>query len=63
MRSLKIYNRWGQVVYNSSDIETGWNGKLQGIEQHTAAYIGLLNAYDEYYKKIIIKKGVVVLIR
>lgn len=63
VRSLKVYNRWGQVVYNSADIEAGWNGKAQGIEQPTAAYIWMLDGYDEYYKKRIGAKGIVTLIR
>jgi gliding motility-associated-like protein len=25
---MEIYNRWGQVMFNSSNVQNGWNGGL-----------------------------------
>jgi hypothetical protein len=25
---MEIYNRWGELVFESNDIDLGWNGKL-----------------------------------
>ncbi len=36
---LKIYNRYGAVVFNTKNISKGWNGAIQGIQQPTGAYI------------------------
>ncbi len=63
IKSFKIYNRWGQVVYNSIDFEDGWDGKLNQIEQPGGAYVWILEGYDEYYKKVVNAKGLITLIR
>jgi gliding motility-associated-like protein len=59
---FKIYNRWGQVVYASSNFEEGWNGTLGGRDQATGTYVYVAEAID-YLGKPIVKKGTVVLIR
>jgi len=37
---LSIYNRWGQLIFETSDINTGWDGTYQGkpVEQGTYVY-------------------------
>ena len=66
MKSLDIfnvYNRWGQMVFSSSDAEgAGWDGKLGGREQATGTYVWFAEGID--YKNTKVKmKGYVVLIR
>jgi len=36
---LTIYNRWGQVVFESSDLNKGWDGFYQGHRQPEGLYI------------------------
>lgn len=41
--SLKIYNRWGQIVYQGDDLENGgWDGRFQGTEQPNDEYVFVL---------------------
>ena len=28
---MMIYSRWGQLLFETSDIETGWDGRLKGV--------------------------------
>ena len=52
--NLKIFNRWGELVFETSTLETdgtdgslrsqGWDGKLRGKEQEMDAYAYVLNA-------------------
>jgi len=37
---LYIYNRWGQLIFETSDINTGWDGTYKGkpVEQGTYVY-------------------------
>lgn len=37
--SLKIYNRWGNKVFESDDITQGWDGKYKGKEQNTGVFV------------------------
>ena len=36
--SLKIYNRWGQVVFETTSQDIGWDGKVKGIPQPMDSY-------------------------
>ena len=38
IKELHIYNRWGQLIYNSSDPQ-GWDGKFDGKEQPSGTYL------------------------
>ncbi|MCU0320918.1 MAG: PKD domain-containing protein [Chitinophagaceae bacterium] len=59
---FRIYNRWGQLIFESKELEKGWNGTVNGIEQSSGTYVFIAQAID-YTGKIIYKKGTVVLIR
>lgn len=43
MLNLKIYNRFGQVVFESNDINSGWDGKFMGQDQPMDTYGYVLN--------------------
>lgn len=40
---MKIFNRWGQVVYTTNDPEKGWDGTFEGGDAATGVYVWLLN--------------------
>ncbi len=35
--SMRIYNRWGELVYESNDLKKGWNGRHHGLESNEVA--------------------------
>jgi gliding motility-associated-like protein len=39
---LRVFNRWGQEVFATSDISTRWDGTFQGKDQESAAYIWMI---------------------
>gem|GEM_PF-1065895 len=39
---LSIFNRWGEVIYRSDDIRSGWDGTFRGKEQESGVYIWLI---------------------
>ncbi len=41
---LKIYNRWGQLVFETNDQNKGWDGTFNGQPQPIEAYAFVLNA-------------------
>ncbi len=58
---FRIYNRWGDMVFSSSD-GSGWNGMIGGKAQASGAYVWVVKGHD-YTGKVIAKKGTMVLIR
>jgi gliding motility-associated-like protein len=41
---LKIFNRWGQLVFETTTAEVGWNGTFNGAPQPMESYAYVLNA-------------------
>jgi gliding motility-associated-like protein len=39
---LSVFNRWGEVIYRSDDIRSGWDGTYRGKEQESGVYIWLI---------------------
>lgn len=37
--SFAIYNRWGQKVFETSDINEGWDGTFEGLPQEVGVYV------------------------
>ena len=59
---FNIYNRWGQMLFTTSQIGKGWDGKVNGTLQNSGTYVYNVQGVD-YLGKIVNKKGTVVLIR
>jgi gliding motility-associated-like protein len=62
---FRVYNRWGQLVFsttNSGESSGGWDGKIGGKEQATGTFVWVVKAVD-YTGKAVFAKGTVTLIR
>ncbi len=59
---FRVFNRYGQMIYQTSDIGKGWDGTVNGIEQPSGTYVFMIQAIN-YKNERIFKKGTVVLIR
>jgi gliding motility-associated-like protein len=46
LKSFQIFNRWGQLIYSSSDITEGWNGKYKGSFQNEDVYVYKITGID-----------------
>ncbi len=57
-----IYNRWGTIVFRSTEINQGWDGKLNRQDQSIAGYVWVVN-YQFEGQPAKQQKGTVVLIR
>jgi gliding motility-associated-like protein len=59
---FRVFNRWGQLMYNTSQIGQGWDGRIQGKLQESNAYLWIVKGTD-YTGRVISKKGTMILIR
>lgn len=59
---LEIYNRWGELIFVSDDVNTGWDGYYKGVLQNNDVYTWKVKAKcvvgEAFYEK-----GTVTLIR
>lgn len=53
---LEIYNRWGELIFTTNDLNVGWDGTYQNKQVKSGIYVWKLyfsNAeYDENYERI-----------
>jgi len=59
---FRVFNRWGQMVFSSSKLNDGWDGKLGGIQQSNGVYVWVVQGIS-IDNRVITKKGTVMLIR
>jgi gliding motility-associated-like protein len=62
LQYFRIYNRWGQLLFETRTKREGWNGRLNGAPQATAAVVWELQALG-VDGKIYTKRGTSVLVR
>lgn len=59
---LTVYNRWGEIVFDTKDPTRGWDGKVGGLTQDTGVFVWqCVYQYQGEAKKY--EKGKVILIR
>lgn len=59
---FRVYNRWGQLVFQTIEPGKGWDGRFSGKLQDGGAYVWMVQGKD-YTGKTITKKGTAVLLR
>lgn len=58
-----IFNRYGNVVFSSNELNKGWNGNLKNLPAPTGVYVWMLEYQNPNNKQFIRKQGTVTLIR
>jgi gliding motility-associated-like protein len=59
---MQIWNRWGQLVFQTTEIGKGWNGRVDGQDQPQGTYIYMFTFRDPDGVETV-KRGTVLLIR
>ncbi|MBL7729830.1 MAG: gliding motility-associated C-terminal domain-containing protein [Chitinophagaceae bacterium] len=59
---MSIYNRWGQVIYETTNSNTGWDGTFGGVKQAAGVYVYHIRFTDADGQPVLLK-GTVTLIR
>ena len=60
---FKVFNRWGQMVFETTDWTIKWDGTVNGQKQNPGTYVWELQYTDGNTGKKVAQKGTVVLIR
>lgn len=62
LEHFRVYNRWGQMVFQTVEAGKGWDGTIAGKPQDAGTYVWMVQGKD-YTGKTITKKGTALLIR
>lgn len=57
-----VYNRWGQLVFYTSNVSAGWDGRINGMIQPSAVFVWIASGTD-YQGRLLERKGTVLLLR
>ena len=57
-----IFDRWGNLVFSTTELRKGWDGKYKQLDANSGVYVWVVKAVADN-GKIISKKGTVTLIR
>jgi gliding motility-associated-like protein len=61
---FKIYDRWGNVVFETNDLNIGWDGKYHGMPMNTGTYVYYLSGMSNGTPaQVVSKKGNIALVR
>jgi gliding motility-associated-like protein len=60
---FRVYNRWGQMVFETTNWLNKWDGTMGGHPQPAGVYVWTLAYTDPDTGKRIIQKGTSILIR
>jgi gliding motility-associated-like protein len=60
---FKIFNRYGNMIFSTSESKKGWNGKYKNSYQATGVYVWILQYRNPNNNQLIRKQGTVTLIR
>lgn len=61
--SLEVYNRWGQMVFRTTDITDGWDGKFHGTDCELDTYFYIARYKCPLHNDVELLKGDVILVR
>jgi len=59
---FKIFNRWGELLFQTKDVQTGWDGDFNGKPAPQGVYTYVIT-YKLDEKKSVVKRGTVLLMR
>jgi gliding motility-associated-like protein len=62
LKYFRIFNRWGQLVYETKQEGASWDGKVNGQLQGTHVFVWTVSAVD-YLDQPYFAKGLITLIR
>lgn len=60
--NLQVFNRWGEVIFSTRDIEEGWDGSLKGEDCPEGLYVWAIY-YREDNRHTVTNKGTVMLVK
>jgi len=63
LKSFKIYGSWGQLLFETTDLNKAWDGTYVGKPMPVGTYYWLFDAYDTYSNTTISKSGSISIIR
>lgn len=63
MYTMSVYNRWGELVFKTDDVHTGWRGTVKGQPANMGTYLYIIEYRAQSTKRDQFLKGNITLLR
>lgn len=60
---IRIYNRWGELVYETDDVQGRWNGIYKGVNQPIGVFVYVIEYFNYCEQKLVQESGNFTLLR
>ena len=60
--NMRIFNRWGQLIFQTTDLNNGWDGSFEGAQSPNGVYIYVIS-YNNFGSALKTVAGNITLIR
>ncbi len=61
-RYLRVFNRWGELIFSTQNPSVGWDGTIRAVKQPTSTFVWMAEGVD-YLGNKVFRKGTVTLVR
>jgi gliding motility-associated-like protein len=61
LTSLRIFNRWGEAVFETTDISQGWDGTCKGSQQGLGTFVYVVRGTDAHGADVVMKGNLTLL--
>jgi gliding motility-associated-like protein len=58
---FRVFNRYGELVYETRELNKGWDGSFKGLKQNTGNFVWQVKGTDRTGKVIVLKGNVVLI--
>ena len=62
IKYFRVFNRWGQLIYDGRAVEPGWDGSIGGTPQGADVFVWMVEGLG-LDNKVYRRKGTVTLVR
>jgi gliding motility-associated-like protein len=63
IEEFRIFNRWGELVFEETGSSSGWNGEYKGVKQPMGVYVYYLSVRNSFNSTLKSKAGSITLLR
>lgn len=59
---FRVFNRWGQMIFETKDPFRGWDGRIKGVDQQPGVFVWIAEGID-YTGNVVSRRGTSTLIK
>jgi len=63
LQYFNIYNRWGNLLFTTTDLNQGWDGRFKGVVQPNETYLWIVVGRTNSTNERVQRRGMITLVK